>query len=85
MPTPTAGPHTAASSGLGKVAMNYAAQRFEFIDDVVDELGSRKEVYYAREIVKQRRLVLARCGRIRSLAAPRDRVTDDTPRHGLAL
>jgi carboxylate-amine ligase len=26
----------------------------EFIDDVVDELGSRKEVYYAREIVKNR-------------------------------
>ncbi|HEX6177327.1 MAG TPA: carboxylate-amine ligase [Thermoanaerobaculia bacterium] len=26
----------------------------EFVDDVVDELGSRKEVYYAREIVKQR-------------------------------
>jgi len=24
----------------------------EFIDDVVDELGSRKEVYYAREIMK---------------------------------
>jgi glutamate---cysteine ligase / carboxylate-amine ligase len=24
----------------------------EFVDDVVDELGSRKEVYYAREIVK---------------------------------
>jgi carboxylate-amine ligase len=26
----------------------------EFVDDVVDELGSRKEVYYAREIVKNR-------------------------------
>ena len=26
----------------------------EFVDDVVDELGSRKEVYYAREIVKHR-------------------------------
>ncbi len=26
----------------------------EFIDDVVDELGSRKEVYYAREILKHR-------------------------------
>lgn len=26
----------------------------EFVDDVVDELGSRKEVYYVREIVKQR-------------------------------
>lgn len=25
----------------------------EFIDDVVDELGSRKEVYYAREILRQ--------------------------------
>jgi carboxylate-amine ligase len=25
-----------------------------FVDDVVDELGSRKEVYYAREIMKQR-------------------------------
>jgi glutamate---cysteine ligase / carboxylate-amine ligase len=25
-----------------------------FVDDVVDELGSRKEVYYAREIVKNR-------------------------------
>lgn len=24
----------------------------EFVDDVVDELGSRKEVYYAREIIK---------------------------------
>lgn len=26
----------------------------EFVDDVVDELGSREEVYYAREIVKHR-------------------------------
>lgn len=26
----------------------------EFVDDVVDELGSRKDVYYAREIVKNR-------------------------------
>ena len=26
----------------------------EFIDDTVDELGSRKEVYYAREMVKRR-------------------------------
>ena len=26
----------------------------EFVDDVVDELGSRKEVYYARELAKQR-------------------------------
>jgi carboxylate-amine ligase len=26
----------------------------EFVDDVVDELGSRKDVYYAREIAKQR-------------------------------
>lgn len=26
----------------------------EFVDDVVDELGSRKEVYYAREIVKHK-------------------------------
>ena len=26
----------------------------EFVDDVVDELGSRKDVYYAREIVKHR-------------------------------
>ncbi len=26
----------------------------EFVDDVVDELGSRKEVYYAREIIKQK-------------------------------
>ena len=26
----------------------------EFVDDVVDELGSRQEVYYAREIVKHR-------------------------------
>jgi len=26
----------------------------EFVDDVVDELGSRNEVYYAREIVKQK-------------------------------
>jgi glutamate---cysteine ligase / carboxylate-amine ligase len=26
----------------------------EFIDDVVDELGSRKEVYYVREILKHR-------------------------------
>jgi carboxylate-amine ligase len=26
----------------------------EFVDDVVDELGSRKDVYYAREIVRQR-------------------------------
>lgn len=26
----------------------------EFIDDVVDELGSREECYYAREIVKQK-------------------------------
>lgn len=26
----------------------------EFIDDVVDELGSRKEVYYAREIIRHR-------------------------------
>jgi glutamate---cysteine ligase / carboxylate-amine ligase len=26
----------------------------EFVDDVVDELGSRKEVYYALEIVKNR-------------------------------
>jgi carboxylate-amine ligase len=24
----------------------------EFVDDVVDELGSRKDVYYAREIMK---------------------------------
>ena len=35
----------------------YAAlldELLEFVDDVVDELGSRKEVYYAREIVKQR-------------------------------
>ncbi|MCU1246753.1 MAG: hypothetical protein JWN02_2663 [Acidobacteria bacterium] len=26
----------------------------EFVDDVVDDLGSRKEVYYAREIVKNK-------------------------------
>ena len=26
----------------------------EFVDDVVDELGSRKEVYYAREIIKHK-------------------------------
>ncbi len=26
----------------------------EFVDDVIDELGSRKDVYYAREIVKQK-------------------------------
>src|SRR6476469_1242338 len=26
----------------------------EFVDDVVDELGSRKDVYYAREIVRHR-------------------------------
>jgi glutamate---cysteine ligase / carboxylate-amine ligase len=26
----------------------------EFVDDVVDDLGSRKDVYYAREIVKNR-------------------------------
>jgi len=26
----------------------------EFVDDVVDELGSRKDVYYAREILKNR-------------------------------
>lgn len=26
----------------------------EFVDDVVDELGSRREVYYAREIVRRR-------------------------------
>ncbi len=26
----------------------------EFVDDVVDELGSRNEVYYAREIMRQR-------------------------------
>lgn len=26
----------------------------EFVDDVVDDLGSRKEVYYAREIVKHK-------------------------------
>jgi carboxylate-amine ligase len=26
----------------------------EFVDDVLDELGSRKDVYYAREIVRQR-------------------------------
>jgi carboxylate-amine ligase len=26
----------------------------EFVDDVVDELGSRKDVYYAREIVKMK-------------------------------
>ena len=26
----------------------------EFVDDVVDELGSRKDVYFAREIVKMR-------------------------------
>ena len=26
----------------------------EFVDDVVDELGSRKDVYYAREIVKNK-------------------------------
>lgn len=26
----------------------------EFVDDVIDELGSRNEVYYAREIMKQR-------------------------------
>jgi glutamate---cysteine ligase / carboxylate-amine ligase len=26
----------------------------EFVDDVVDELGSRKEVYYAREIVRHK-------------------------------
>ena len=26
----------------------------EFVDDVVDELGSRKDVYFAREIVRQR-------------------------------
>jgi carboxylate-amine ligase len=26
----------------------------EFIDDVIDELGSRKEVYYAREIVRMK-------------------------------
>ncbi len=35
----------------------YAAlldELLEFVDDVVDELGSRKEVYYAREIVKQK-------------------------------
>jgi carboxylate-amine ligase len=25
----------------------------EFIDDVVDELGSREEVYYAREILRR--------------------------------
>ena len=26
----------------------------EFVDDVVDELGSRNDVYYAREIVKHK-------------------------------
>src|SRR5256885_12186050 len=26
----------------------------EFVDDVVDELGSRKDVYYAREILRHR-------------------------------
>ena len=25
----------------------------EFVDDVLDELGSREDVYYAREIVKR--------------------------------
>ena len=35
----------------------------EFVDDTVDELGSRKEVYFAREIVKQG------CGADRQLRA----------------
>ena len=26
----------------------------EFVDDVVDDLGSRKDVYYAREILRHR-------------------------------
>jgi len=30
------------------------AELLEFVDDVVDDLGSRKDVYYAREIVKHR-------------------------------
>ncbi|HEV2720134.1 MAG TPA: carboxylate-amine ligase, partial [Thermoanaerobaculia bacterium] len=59
----------------------------EFVDDVVDELGSRSEVYYAREIMRRR------TGADRQLAAYEKRhdlrdVVDliiDETEHGIPL
>jgi carboxylate-amine ligase len=59
----------------------------EFVDDVVDELGSRNEVYYAREILRQRpgaARQLAAYERRHDLRDVVDLIIDETE-HGIAL
>jgi carboxylate-amine ligase len=59
----------------------------EFVDDVVDELGSRKDVYYAREILKNKpgadrqTKVLEETGDLRSVV---DYIISETE-HGVPL
>lgn len=59
----------------------------EFVDDVVDELGSRKEVAYAREIVKNKTGAdrqLAVYEKTNDLKAVVDYIMDETE-HGVAV